>query len=311
MSVQPLAPSTPRTWAEFIPPAARVQAGVLIALLVAMYWGPLRRDLIWTWTNDGNWSHGWLVPVFSLYFLVVRKDELFRCRVRPSYLGAVVLAGALALYFAGWWWRFGYPQSVSMVGAIFGVVLLLAGWQVIRLAWFPILYLLLAVPLPQGIYERITRPLREWASYAASMILPLLVDGYYAAQGAVIDFKVPGGAAGTLNVEEACSGMRMIMAFTALGLAMAYLGDRPLWQRVVMVFAVLPIAVFCNTIRVVVTGLLYVTGHQDWAQGTAHQSLGLVMLFLALGLFWLVGLVLERLFVEVPEPVGESGDGRM
>ena len=70
----------------------------------------------------------------------------------------------------------------------------------------------------------------------------------------MIDYLGPGGLSGQLNVEEACSGMRLMMAFVTLGVAMAYLGDRPAWQRVIMVIFCVSIAVLCNTIRVTTTG---------------------------------------------------------
>jgi exosortase len=99
-------------------------------------------------------------------------------------------------------------------------------------------------------------------------------------------------------VEEACSGMRLMMAFVTLGVAMAYLGDRPVWQRLVMVASCVPIAVACNAIRVTVTGLLHVYGRGELARGTPHQLLGFVMLAIALGLFSALGYVLSRLFIE-------------
>jgi exosortase/archaeosortase family protein len=105
--------------------------------------------------------------------------------------------------------------------------------------------------------------------------------------------------------------MRLIMAFCALGVAMAYLGDRPLWHRVIMVVCCVPIAVFCNMIRVFVTGVLSVYGTEnpklnEFAQGSAHELLGLMMLPIALGLFAFVGYVLKNLFVDEPREGGES-----
>jgi exosortase/archaeosortase family protein len=89
-----------------------------------------------------------------------------------------------------------------------------------------------------------------------------------------------------------------MMSFFALGVAMAYLHARPTWQRVLMVLSCIPIAVLCNTVRVTVTGLLQINGHEDWARGTAHQVLGIGMLLLAFVLYFLLGYVLSHLFVE-------------
>lgn len=273
---------------------------IVVGLVVLAYWGTIRTQLIGRWSTDGNWSHGFLIPVFSLYFLWMNREKLAACRVQPSYLGLPVLALSLGTYFYSTWvLRMGYPGTLSIVGTIFGVTLLLAGRDVMRVAWFPILFLVLAVPLPSRLYVAATMPLRELSSAAAAAIMPLFVSGLHTdAQAVVIDYMRVGQEPGTLNVEEACSGMRLIMAFVTLGVAMAHLGDRPLWQRLVMVAACLPIAMFCNVVRVTTTGLLFVTGNDEWARGTPHQLLGLLMLVLALGLFSALGWVLANLFVD-------------
>ena len=302
--------SVPRRWGELVSPAAGIRIVIIAALVVFIYWGTIRHGLISRWLHDGNWSHGWLIPLFSLYFLGTQREALMRCRPRPGYLGAVILALSLAVYFvSAWRLRMAYPQGLSIIGAVFGVTLLMGGWGVIRVAWFPILFLLFAIPLPHSIYVELTMPLRELASTVAAVVMPLFAPGLHTqAQAVVIDYVMPGMPAGTLNVEEACSGMRSTMAFVTLGVAMAYLGERPTWQRIVMVLTCVPIAVFCNTIRVVVTGLLHVNGHEDLARGTAHQVLGILMFAVALGLFALIGYVLSHLLVEVPdESAGEVG----
>ncbi len=300
MTTPPSRLSTARSAGVGLSNAALIQVAVVAVLAVLAYLGPIRGLLISRWMTDGNWSHGPLIPVFCLYFLWLRREALLCVRAKPSYFGAVVLVGSLAVYFlSAWWFRMGYPQGVSMIGAIFGVTLLLGGWPVIRLTWFPILFLLLAVPLPQTLYVSLTLPLRSLAAWVAASAMPLFVNGLHTeAQAVVIDYVVPGSAPDTLNVEEACSGMRLTMAFVTLGIIMAYLGDRPLWQRVVMVLMCIPIAVFCNAVRVTITGLLVVTGQDAWARGTPHQLLGILMLVLALGLFALLRSVLGRLFVE-------------
>ncbi len=298
-----------RSFAELLPLATCVRIAVVAVLVLLAYWGPIRGLLVARWLSDGNWSHGWLIPAFSLYFLATRHHELLRCRPAPSYLGGMILAGSLGLYFFfAWVVPMGYPQGLSMVGTIFGVTLLMGGWSVMRVAWFPIAFLVLAIPLPHSLYFQVTVPLREWASTAAAAVMPLLVSGLHTeAQAVVIDYLAPGGRAGTLNVEEACSGMRLMMAFVTLGVAMAYLGDRPAWQRLIMVLSCVPIAVFCNTVRTIVTGVFTVTGRSDLAEGTPHQLLGVGMLLLALGLFALLGYVLGHLFVDVPDEGARVG----
>jgi len=280
-----------------------VRVLIVTALIFLVYWRTIQHLLISRWLHDGNWSHGWLIPAFSLYFLWMKRDELAKCQIRGSLIGAVVLVFSLAMYFYfAWVKKFGYPQALSIVGTVFGVTLLMGGWKIIRIAWFPILFLVLAIPLPDRQYVELTFPLRKFASTAAASIMPLLTQGLHTqAQAVVIDFIMPGKPPGTLNVEEACSGMRLMMAFVTLGVAMAYLGDRPTWQRMIMILACVPIAVFCNTVRVTTTGLFWIHGYHEFAQGTAHQLLGLLMLGIALGLYSLIGYVLSHLFVEESE----------
>jgi exosortase len=279
-----------------------IQAGLVAALLVAAYWSVLLR-VVGKWASDGNWSHGWLIPLFSLYFVYLLRRPVARTPTSTNWAGLVALVCVLTIYF---YFLFvnpmAYPQAVSLVVAIAAVVLLLSGWPMLRLVWFPILFLLFAVPLPDGLYVDLTMPLRKLATHVAAAVLELVVpDLTTDTSGVVIDYRTATGKIGMLNVEEACSGMRLMMAFVTLGAAMAYLGNRAVWQRAIMVLACVPIAVFCNIIRVTVTGLLHVYGREDLAEGAPHEFLGLAMLPIALGLFALLGYILDNLFVEVDE----------
>lgn len=298
----------PKSWSEYLRPVTRLRIAIVAILVFAVYFNPIRYALVGRWLSDGAWSHGWLIPVFSVYFLSLRREQLFAVRPKPNYLGAVVLILSLAMFFvSAWWWRMTYPQAVSMVGAIFGLTLLLGGWPVIKVAWFPILFLVLAVPLPRQLYAELTLPLRALASSGATVIMPLFASGLHTdTQAVVIDYITSAGVQGHLNVEEACSGMRTLVAFVTLGIAIAYIGDRPVWQRLTMVLACVPIALFCNTIRVTTTGLLLVHGRAELARGTPHQLLGLVLFAVALGLFTLLGYVLSNLFVEESEDGGSA-----
>lgn len=309
MSVAPSSSAAlPPDWRTLIPPAARLRLAVIMGLLAWAYWDVLTQQLAWPWMNDANWSHGWLIPVFSLYFLHTRRDQLSACAPRANYWGAILLALSLTAYFvSAWRLRMAYPQALSLVGAIFGLTLLMGGWAIMRVAWFPIAFLVLSVPLPAQYYVNLTMPLRRLASQVAAAVMPLFAPGLHTeAQSVVIDYIMPGYGSGQLNVEEACSGMRSIMAFVTLGVAMAYLHERPAWQRVILVLLCVPIAVFCNAIRVTVTGLLYVYNHRSLAEGTPHTLLGVLMFVVALGLFSLVGYVLQRLFVDAPEEPSAS-----
>lgn len=281
-----------------------VQVVVLGVLVALVYWSALS-GVVYKWRTDGNWSHGFLVPVFCLYFLMVRRDRWLNVPYSVNYFGLVVIIASLGLlYGAMIYGGFGYPQALSVIPCLMGIVLFLGGWPLLKEVWFPIAFLICAIPLPQSYYFEITLPLRRLASHSAALLLGMLPDVETEVRGVVIEYDYR-GAASALNVEEACSGMRLMMSFVTLGIAMAYLGDRPLWQRIVMIISCAPIAVFCNMIRVFITGMLHVYDRQDWAQGAMHGLLGLAMLPIALGLFALVGFVLSNLFVESDDPTPE------
>lgn len=286
-----------------IPRQTWIKLIVVAALVVVIYLDSLRYTIASRWIHDGNWSHGWLIPLFSLYFLWTKRDAILKAESLPSMWGAVVLLVALSSYFYFLWpLPMGYPRALSLVGVLVGLVLLLGGWRILKLTWFPIAFLLLAIPLPQRIYVALTMPQQKLASMAAAMIMPLVTPGLYTdASGVVIDYTMPGRPSGQLNVEEACSGMRSMMAIVTLGVAMAYLGDKPLWQRLVLLATCVPIAILCNMIRVTLTGLFFIHGYEGLAKGTPHQILGLAMLALALGMYSAVGWVLAKLFVDGPD----------
>ncbi len=287
-----------------------IQAGLLGALLVVVDWGPLSLTVIHRWRNDADWSHGWLVPLFSVYFLNAHSARLASVTRRFNYAGFLVILGAMAVYFWTLWVTpISYARPLCFVATILGLTLFLCGWAVLRIVWFPIVFLILAIPLPGGLYVDLTMPMRKIASIGAATALSMIPNLHTEVSGVVIDYSYL-GTASSLNVEQACSGMRLTMAFVTLGVAMAYLGDRPFWQRAVMVIACGPIAVFCNTIRVTTTGVLHVFKDEPLGQrfnfeslshGTPHALLGIAMLPIALGLFAVVGWVLSNLFVDETE----------
>ena len=282
---------------------AWIRAAVIGVLLLWVFWAPLRAVAA-RWSTDANWSHGWLVPVFSLYFLYTRRELISRTPTTTSYPGLGLFLLSLGAYFFFVVVNpFTYLQVLSLVGAILGVTLFLAGRAMLRVVWLPILFLCLAIPIPDRHYVELTMPLRKLTTQFAAVLLTLTPGIELEVQGVVIDYQYKGHL-GMLNVEEACAGMRLMMAFVTLGVAMAYLGNRPTWQRICMVAACFPIAVFCNIIRVTVTGALTVYGYGALARGTAHELLGLTMLPIALGLFALTGYVLKHLWLE--EEDGES-----
>jgi len=252
------------------------------------------------WVTDSSWSHGFLIPLFSLYFINQNKDKILSLQTKPSYLGLLLLICGLIFYPLNIvHFQYGYFRPLGMIATLGAIVLFLGGWRLIKYMWLPIAYLVFAVPLPRRHYVMITMPMRQLAAQVSMMLLNLVKDLEATANGVVINVLYKGKPLEPpLDVAEACSGMRLLMAFLALGVAMAYLHYRPVWQRLVLLASTVPIAILCNVIRVTVTGFIYVLGNPKYAQGIYHDFLGLTMLPLAFGFYGLIAWFMSSLFVE-------------
>ena len=276
---------------------------VKMLIVGVVFWYLFRNEIdsvVRRWVTDSSWSHGFLIPFFSLYFLNQHKKDILNVESRPNYLGLFFLICAVIFYIFNAVSPSGYAyfRSMSMIGALIAVVLLLGGWRLLRYTWLAILFLVFAIPLPDRFYRGVTRPMREWAAWVASNFLNV-VDGMQAsAYGVLIDVIYKGRQVEPLNVADACSGMRLLTAFLALGVAMAYLHDRPIWQRIILLASTVPIAILCNIVRVTVTGFIYVLVDPEYTKGIYHDGLGLAMLPLAFILYWFLAWFMSELFVE-------------
>ncbi|MBN1844860.1 MAG: exosortase/archaeosortase family protein [Sedimentisphaerales bacterium] len=251
--------------------------------------------------RDPQESHGLLIPAFSLYFIYQERHALRRLKSLPSYWGLAVIVLSLLWYVYWFFHGFSYPRQLAMIGVLLGVVLFLGGWQLIRHLWLPVVFLVFALPLPTRLHWEIAMPLRKMAAVVAAVILNGLPGVQVATEGVVIHgtHLVRGASESfSLDVAEACSGMRLLRTFVALGVAMAYLEQRHWSHRLVLLASTVPIAVFCNMLRVFLTGVFHIYLGREISSGTPHMLLGLAMLGVAFGLYGLLAWIMNRLFTE-------------
>lgn len=266
---------------------------LLIAIVAALY-GQILGKLLVQWFQDPNYGHGIFVPIFSGYLIWRKRVELNNVPLRPSSSGLLVLLFSLCLLFLGSLGAELFLTRISLLGVIVGLILCFAGASVLRLIAFPIAFLVLMVPLPAIIYNQIVFPLQLIASQISttclqrSAIVPVLREGNV--------LILPDSS---LEVVEACSGIRSLMTLVTLGLAYAYVLERRLIWRSVLVIAMVPIAVLANAARVMMTALLVVEWGPTAAEGFWHSVSGLVIFFLAtlalLGLHALIKVSRRRL----------------
>ncbi len=292
---------------EFDRPA-RIRAGLVAAALVAVFWElldfvpPDYGLLTYSWINKADWSHGPLIPLFSAYLVYLKWDRIRRCPVTFGWLGLPVMLGGLGLYLvavAGLV-PFAYAQPLAMMITLLGVIVMLCGLPVLRVAWLPWLYLFFAIPIPQRIYFALTDPLRRMAATVASTVLGVFPSLDIERVGSNLEY-IRNSQSGVIGVADACSGMRSTVTLCALGVAVAFMSERPTWQRVILVLACVPIATFCNFIRVTVTCYLHIFVDPKYATGQYHMILGLMIIMLAFGIFSGLGWILSHLFVEESE----------
>ena len=208
--------------------------------------------------------------------------------------GLAFLIGGLIFGSYGIWpGQNDYVWDLGMVLTLFGTVLTLCGWGIMRIAWFPIVFLICALPWPELVYQMLAWPLQLLASKVAVVSLNI-----FQVEATVQGTKIVMPTGRALNVAEACAGLRSLMTFISLGAAVAFLSDRPLWEKFVVTASAVPIAIFCNVLRVSGMGLLDFYVDQEFSEGFAHQFAGLVSyipaIFLLIGVMW----VLDHLFVE-------------
>lgn len=257
----------------------------------------------------GIFWYGGHAPAMGAYFKVagVVLGAMGALALILDWGLAIVLCGLAVFQYGIYPGRNDWTSDMGIPLVIFGVVLTMCGWQVMKIAWFPIAFLICAIPWPPLVYSRVASPLQELAATIAVGTLNICqITSEQAGTKIIIDRGI-GLPPRTLNVAEACAGMRSLMTFISVGAAMAFLSHRPLWQKFFITLSAIPIAIFCNVMRVSGQGLLDRLWSEQVSEGFAHAFVGLVMLIPAFFLLLLVQWVLDKIVVE---EVDETDTGK-
>jgi exosortase len=248
------------------PPAAGF-ALILVILLAAVYWNILR-GMAAQWWDDANYSHGFLVPLFSFY-LVWQQRASLRTLPRPGTLvGVPVILGGIAVLILGDLGAENFLMRSSLIVIIAGLILFHLGTPIFRVVLFPLAFLFFMVPLPGVIFYAVTFPLQRIAAEQAAWTLdtlgiPVLLDGN------IIHLSQM-----SLGVTEACSGIRSLISLLAGAVVWAYLLLPGGWATLIFVAATVPITIFANAARVVLTGLIGQQFGVQYATGFFHEFAG-------------------------------------
>lgn len=259
----------------------------VVAMLVAgffwSYWPTL--TVLWKqWQINQDYSAGQLVPLVALYVIWLQRADLAKLPVQMSWWGLAVLVVSQIARVAGVLMGYGSIEQYSAVLAIFGLTWFTVGYPIARRLIWVFLFLLLLAPLPRRVHTMLAMPMQNFATTSAVFGLELL--GYLIErQGNVLTLS----AGSTIAVAEACSGLRMLTAFIMVGAALAFVIHRPGWQKAVLVVATIPVAVVANTLRLIITAVLYESVNSEVGEKFFHDFAGLTMMPFAFAV--LIGLL--------------------
>ena len=233
-----------------------------------LLYGEVVVGLVRSWSVDDNYTHGFGVVPLALYFAWERRHRFLNTTAHPSPWGLVGVLASLCLLAVGVLGTEYFTSRISIIGAVAGSLLFLHGWRRLRVMAFPIGFLLLMIPIPEIVFNQIALPLQFAASSFAEQCLSLLRIPVWR-EGNVIHL-----ARTTLEVEEACSGIRSLVSLLTLGIVYGYFTDPRGWIRLVLALSTLPIAILTNALRVAGTGAAAHRFGPQVAEGFLHTFSG-------------------------------------
>jgi exosortase D (VPLPA-CTERM-specific) len=264
-----------------------VGAAFAALVLVVIFQGTFGL-LMATWQME-EYSHGFLIPLISLYLLWQRRAQFASLAFEGSWAGVALVGVGLAVYFLGSLAAINTADAYALVIVIAGCVLAVMGWKAFKLALVPIALLLLMNPLPPFLYNNLSSQLQLISSQIGVGVIRLLGISVYL-EGNVIDLGNY-----QLQVAEACSGLRYLFPLMSVGAIMAYLINAPAWQRWVLFVSTIPLTILMNSVRIGIIGVLVDSFGVEQAQGFIHAFEGWAVFMICLALLTLEAWGLSRL----------------
>ena len=244
--------------------------------------------MVHDWIHLPDFSHGFLIPLISLYFVWERFDKL-DTPVSPKNTGFIIILLGLILLLVGNLASESFTMRFSFLIVLIGIIFFLLGWSHLKTLFFPIAFLIFMIPIPSILMGKITFPMQLFASNVAAFSLqqiriPVLQEG-----------NIINLAHTSLEVAEACSGIRSLISLLALGTVFAYFTKKIFWQRAVLVLSCFPIAILVNALRISATGVLANYYGISVAEGFFHGFSGYLLFLFAIVLLAGEGLLLSKL----------------
>lgn len=237
-------------------------AVVLLTAFGWLFFSTIHTQHLHSKDNMEDWGHAYVIPLISAGLVFRRRSELAAAIAATGGRAFWAALPPLLLFILCYvFFLVGFPNHMfagfSVIGALGSIVLLLLGPGAFRIMFLPLLYLVFSFRISEQILNNITFPLQLIASQGATLLLKIAapIGGYLAdVEGNTIHIMPANGPEIPLGVAEACSGMRMVIAFFALAGAVALFSCKYWWQKIALVLAAAPVAVLLNVVRVAVLG---------------------------------------------------------
>lgn len=265
----------------------RLQLLLVLPLLAWMYYGIVPK-MVNDWYTDENYSHGFLVPIIAGYFLWQRWPDLKDRLVKPDGMGLVVILWGVMQLLVSWLGTEYFTMRSSLVVLLIGMTLFWFGREVLKGMALPLGYLIFMVPIPYIVYDMLAFPLKLFVTKVSVAFLKL-VGVVVMREGNIIMFPTT-----TLEVADACSGIRSLISLLAIAAAYSFLMKTTSVRRWIIIFSAIPIAVATNSLRVIVTGVLAQWWGAKAAEGFFHEFAGMAVFVLAMAMLVAFGELLRR-----------------
>jgi exosortase len=300
---------------ELSPRTFFVGLGILVAILAGSFAYFIKSQFEYAIAFPDDWGHTLLVPAIAGWLIFRDRAKISAFQpFQPSWFGLPVVMLGLLVYivaFPGvgpkWLPVHHNVRQLGIAATIFGVALSLFGWRPMRYLWFPLAYLVIfGTTYTDRILQIVTERLQDISALGGYFLLLVLGNDVDLAGNSITIHPAGTEADGVtplspipLNVAEACSGMRMLVAFMALGTLMAYIGLKQWWQRILLMILAVPVAVFVNVLRVATLGVLSLWD-RGFSDGQFHTFVGFVWLVPAFLVFLGLMEIVRRLVVDAP-----------
>jgi len=268
-----------------------VGLALLAGVFVWAYW-PTLTELVGAWNRQPDYSHGFLVVPLAVSFLWVRRDSFPGVITGVAWLGALFLVGSFAFRYLAALFYVDAVDGWSIVLWVAGAVWLFGGWRLLVWALPSTLFLFFLVPLPYHAERFVSYPLQRIATKLSCWTLQSLGQPAIAEGNTILLGDLH------LEVEEACSGLRIFVGIVALAFAYVIVTRRTWWEKVLLLASTIPIALIANASRIVVTGMLTQLVSTEAGAKFTHDLAGWGMILLAAVLFGIVLWYIGKLFPE-------------